>query len=133
MVQRGNAKMITYKVTGDFNRTRKFLKKNSKMDLNSILNKYGQKGVEALSQNTPKDTGKTAASWSYKTEKTDDGAVIYWANSNRNNGVPIALILQYGHGTGTGGYVQGIDYINPALKPIFDELAENAWKEVRKT
>jgi len=97
------------------------------------LNKYGRKGVEALSESTPKDTGDTASRWSYEIEFTSEGANLYWKNSNINDGVSIALILQYGHGTGTGGYVQGRDYINPALHPIFDQIAESAWKEVRNS
>lgn len=124
--------MITCTVSGSYQKTRNFLKRNSRMDLNSILNKYGRRGVEVLSRATPKDSGKTSSSWSYEIERTSDGAVIYWNNSNVNKGVSIALILQYGHGTGTGGYVQGRDYINPALQPIFDDLADSAWKEVRK-
>lgn len=125
--------MLTYKVTGSYEKTKKFLRKNSKMDLNSVLSKYAQKGVEALSSNTPKDTGITSNSWSYEIHNADNGYIIYWKNSNINKGVSIALVLQYGHGTGTGGYVQGIDYINPALRPVFDEIAESVWKEVRKT
>ena len=125
--------MITRSVSGNFKRTRGLLKSASKASIRSILNKYGRKGVEALSEATPKDTGDTAASWSYEIEYTADGAHLYWKNSNINDGVPIALILQYGHGTGTGGYVQGRDYINPALQPIFDQIAESAWKEVRNS
>lgn len=87
-------------------------------------------GVDALSAATPVDTGKTAASWGYVITRTSDTATITWTNSNVNNGVPIALILQYGHGTGTGGYVKGRDYIKPAIRPVFDELANELWKEV---
>ena len=125
--------MITCTVSGSYKKTRNFLKRNSNMELKSILDKYGKKGVDALSKNTPKDSGKTASSWSYEIEKTSGGAAIYWKNKNINKGVSIALILQYGHGTGTGGYVQGRDYINPALQPVFDEIAESAWKEVNKS
>lgn len=125
--------MITCKVTGSYKKTRSFLKRNSKMDLDKVLQKYGQKGVQALSEATPKDSGTTASSWSYEIERTSSGATIHWKNSNINKGVPIALILQYGHGTGTGGYVQGRDYINPAMRPIFDAIAEAAWKEVRES
>ena len=121
--------MITYSVTGTFNKTRKFLKKNSKMDLR-FLEKYAKEGVKALSESTPKDSGKTADSWDYEIVQGGEGVTIYWTNSNVNRGVSIAMILQYGHGTGTGGYVQGRDYINPALRPIFDRMAEAAWKEV---
>lgn len=122
--------MVTIKQKGSLAKTDAFLKKVSRMDVTSILNRYGQKGVEALRANTPFDTGLTAESWSYEVVKTASGYKIYWKNSNIVKGVPIAIILQYGHGTGTGGYVEGRDYINPALRPIFDEIAESAWKEV---
>lgn len=122
--------MITIKQKGNFAKTDAFLKKVSKMDALSILNRYGSKGVEALRSNTPTDTGRTANSWTYEIAQTSSGYRIYWKNSNIVDGVPIAIILQYGHGTGTGGYVEGRDYINPALRPIFDEIAESAWKEV---
>ena len=91
---------------------------------------YGQRGVNALAAATPKDTGLTAASWYYEVERTDNDLAIYWKNSNTNNGVNIAVILQYGHGTNGGGYVRGIDYINPALRPIFEEIANDVWEEV---
>lgn len=122
--------MITIKQSGDFSNIERFLNKASKFEIRSILTKYAQKGVQALQQSTPKNTGKTAASWGYEIEESKGSYSIVWTNSNINNGVSIALILQYGHGTGTGGYVSGIDYINPALKPIFDEIADEAWKEV---
>lgn len=95
-----------------------------------ILKKYGEIGVEALAAATPKDTGTTAASWRYEIVKKRDGYSLYWCNDNVHNGVNIALILQYGHGTGTGGYVKGMDYINPAIRPIFDAIANDAWREV---
>lgn len=123
--------MITCQVSGNYNNIRKFLRKNEHMSLRSVLDKYGRLGVEALSKATPVDTGKTADSWSYEIEKTREGYTIGWKNSNVNHGVSIALILQYGHGTGTGGYVQGIDYINPAMQKVFQELADDAWKEVK--
>ncbi len=122
--------IITHK--GNFKKTEKFFKRASDFKINSVLNKYGKKGVEALAAATPMRSGTTAGSWSYSIEKNRGGYVISWDNSNVNQGVNIALILQYGHGTGTGGYVQGIDYINPALKPIFDALADEAWQEVTK-
>lgn len=125
--------MITCQVSGNYNNIRKFLRKNEHMSLRSVLDKYGRLGVEALSKATPVDTGKTADSWSYEIEKTREGYTISWNNSNVNHGVPIALILQYGHGTGTGGYVQGIDYINPAMRKVFQELADDAWKEVKSS
>lgn len=95
-----------------------------------ILSKYGEMGVLALSRATPEDSGETARSWSYEIEKTDSGYRLVWNNSNVNKGVPIAIILQYGHGTRNGGYVQGRDYINPALVPVFDGIAADSWKEM---
>lgn len=122
--------MIRFKHSGDFKHTEAFFKNATRQSPESILQKYGQAGVDALAAATPKDTGATAASWSYEIVATRSGYSIYWSNSNENRGVNIALILQYGHGTGTGGYVKGIDYINPAIRPIFDEIANAAWKEV---
>lgn len=95
-----------------------------------ILSKYGEMGVLALSRATPEDSGETARSWSYEIEKTGSGYSLVWKNSHVNKGVPIAIILQYGHGTRNGGYVQGRDYINPALRPIFDGIAADSWKEM---
>lgn len=115
---------------GNFNRTEKFLKKSMGDDYITVLSKYGQRGVEALSAATPKKTGKTASSWRYEIRQEGSSLSVIWSNSNVNKNVNIAIILQYGHGTGWGGYVQGRDYINPALRPIFDELADIAWKEV---
>lgn len=122
--------MIRFKHSGDFKHTEAFFKNATRQSPESILQKYGQAGVDALAAATPKDTGATAASWSYEIVATRSGYSIYWSNSNENRGVNIALILQYGHGTGTGGYVKGVDYINPAIRPIFDEIANAAWKEV---
>lgn len=124
--------MITLSYKGDLNKTNKFLKRDHFATLRHVLKQYGKQGVDALSLATPRRTGKTANSWSYKIKQTKESIVIEWNNSNIQNGVPIALILQYGHGTSTGGYVTGIDYINPALRPIFDEIAQAAWKEVTK-
>ena len=122
--------MITFHVKGNYHKTRKLLQNAEQMDIMSILIKYGQRGVQALAESTPKDTGETAYSWGYEIEEGLGQARIYWTNSHINKGVNIALILQYGHGTGTGGYVQGRDYINPAIQPIFDKILEEAWKEV---
>lgn len=124
------ASIIQFKQKGDFSKTESFLKKLRKLDLDSVLRKYGELGVQALANATPVETGKTAASWDYKIEKGKGVVTITWTNSNVNNGVPIALLIQYGHGTGTGGYVQGRDYIKPAILPIFDQLADALWKEV---
>lgn len=122
--------MIVLKSKGDFSKTTNFLKRITKLDYKSILSRYGKMGVDALAKATPVDTGLTASSWSYEIVEDDGGATIYWKNSNIVKGVPIAVILQYGHGTGTGGYVEGIDYINPALRSIFEGIADDAWKEV---
>ena len=122
--------LIRIVTKGDFNNTFRFLNKMSKFQINKILEKYGQMGVEALRSATPIDSGKTAESWGYEISVGKEGATIHWTNTNQNKGVYIAVILQYGHGTGTGGYVQGIDYINPAIRPVFDKIAEEAWMEV---
>lgn len=122
--------MIKFRHRGNFDKTEKFLKKVSKSDFLKDLEKYGDMGVKALASATPVDSGLTRESWSYEIEKSSDSYKIHWTNSNVHNGVNIAVILQYGHGTGTGGYVKGLDYINPAIRPIFDEIADSAWKEV---
>ena len=96
------------------------------------LDKYGREGVAALSSATPVDTGLTANSWHYKIEQRSGSVSIVFYNSNIQNGVPIAIILQYGHGTRNGGWVQGRDYINPAIQPVFDKITEDAWREVTK-
>lgn len=115
---------------GDFNRTFKFLKKVQTFEAKQILERYAQMGVSALASATPVDSGQTASCWGYEIEVSGEDATIYWTNTNQNKGVYIAVILQYGHGTGTGGYVQGRDYINPAIRPVFDKIAEEAWREV---
>jgi hypothetical protein len=122
--------MIRITSTGDFSRTFKFLEKMKNRNIRQLLEKYANQGVSALSSATPVDSGLTANSWTYSIEVSGESAKIYWSNTNTNKGVNIALILQYGHGTGTGGYVQGRDYINPAMRPVFDKLAEEAWMEV---
>lgn len=123
--------MISVSCKGDFRKTDNWLKKLLKIDYRSLMEKYAQQGVEALKANTPVDTGLTAASWSYEIiQNGKDEIIISWNNSNVNKHVNIALILQYGHATRNGGWVEGIDYINPALQPIFDKMANAAWKEV---
>lgn len=124
--------MIRFAERGSFKNTEKFLKKPYGKNVRSILNRYGKIGVQALSSATPKDSGLTAASWGYSIEEDGSSTKIVWSNTNVNKGVNIAVILQYGHGTGNGGYVVGIDYINPALKPVFDSIADVLWKEVTK-
>lgn len=124
--------MIGFRQKGDFSKTTKFLTKlKQNVDI-STFEKYGKKGVAALASATPVDSGLTANSWYYKIEKTNDSISILFCNSNIQNGVPIAVILQYGHGTRNGGWVQGRDYINPAIQPIFDQIVKEAWGEVTK-
>ena len=123
--------MIRFNSKGDFSKaTRYFKKALVASDVSDILDKYGKRGVSALAASTPVDSGLTASSWYYKVQSSRSNATLTFHNSNINNGVPIAVILQYGHGTGTGGWVEGRDYINPAIQPIFDEIVEEAWKEV---
>lgn len=124
--------MIEIKQNGDFGKVTAYLGKLRRGINLTTLDQYGKQGVEALRVATPVDTGLTAASWSYQIIKEKNRIKIEFHNSNINNHVNIALILQYGHGTGTGGWVEGRDYINPAIQPIFDQLADDAWKEVVK-
>ena len=124
--------MIQIRQKGDFKKLTSFLERAKEGLYIGVLDKYGRKGVAALSSATPVDTGLTASSWFYKIENKNGVAKIEFHNSNIQNGVPIAVILQYGHGTRNGGYVVGRDYINPAIQPVFDELAKNAWKEVAR-
>lgn len=124
--------MITFRQKGDFSKLSRYLEKVKEAAKVGVLDKYGQAGVAALSSATPVESGLTAQSWYYEIEHTKSSAVIRFLNSNVNKGVPIAIILQYGHGTGTGGWVEGRDYINPAIQPIFDNIAEDAWKEATK-
>ena len=122
--------MVTFKHVGNFNRTERFLNRLRGAKYLNILERYGQEGVRALSSATPVDSGKTANSWTYKIERTPSRTIISWLNTNVHEGANIAILLQYGHGTGTGGFVQGRDYINPAMQPIFDTIAQEAWREV---
>lgn len=124
--------MIRFTQKGDFSKLTNYLEKAKHAIKLSILDKYGQKGVNALAKATPVNSGLTAQSWYYKIESKNGSISINFYNSNINEGVPIAIILQYGHGTGTGGWVEGRDYINPAIQPIFDEIAKEAWQEVTK-
>ncbi len=124
--------MIEFSQKGDFSKLNSFLEKSKNLIKIGDLDKYGREGVQALREATPKDTGLTSESWSYDIIRTKNRVSITFTNSNIQNGVPIAVILQYGHGTGWGGYVQGRDYINPAIRPIFDKIADSAWKEVTK-
>lgn len=122
--------IIKFRQKGNFSKLDTYFQRVKQAAKLSILDKYGKMGVAALSSATPIESGKTSSSWYYEIERSNDFAAIRFLNSNINKGVPIAIILQYGHGTGTGGWVEGRDYINPAIQPIFDQLTEEAWKEV---
>lgn len=125
------SKIITFEVKGDFKKLTRFLERTKERINLGILDKYGKRGVEALSMATPVDTGLTASSWYYEIQNEDGVAVLRFCNSNLTDGwCPVAIILQYGHATGTGGWVEGRDYINPAIQPLFEELAKEAWREV---
>lgn len=122
--------MFRLTTRGSFKNISRFLKTMRKREIYNALEVLAQEGVEALRNSTPKDSGITASSWAYSIDSSKGKYSIYWTNSNTNKGVNIAIILQYGHGTGTGGYVQGRDYINPAIRPIFDRISEKVWKAV---
>lgn len=122
--------MIRFRQKGDFSKVTKYLEKAKKASGMKDLSKYGKAGVAALSSATPVDSGLTASSWYYEINNQNGRISIDFCNSNINDGVPIAIILQFGHGTGTGGWVQGRDYINPAIQPVFDKIADEAWREV---
>lgn len=124
--------MIVFESKGDFKRTGNFLKRLLKLDIYKTLDRYGREGVAALSSATPADSGLASTSWDYKTEVNRKSASITWLNHDIENGFPVAVMLQYGYGTGTGGYVQGRDYINPAIKPVFDKIANSVWREVTR-
>lgn len=124
--------MIKFRHKGDFSKFTRYLERTKESVRLGDLDRYGREGVAALASATPVDTGLTASSWYYKIEHTKGSAKISFYNSNVQNGVPIAIILQYGHGTGTGGWVEGRDYINPAIQPIFDRIVNDAWREVTK-
>lgn len=121
---------VKFEVSGGFTKTERFLNRMKRREYLNVLDEFGRDGVQALRNATPVESGLTAESWDYEIKRTRDYTEIVWTNSNINDGVPIAVILQYGHGTGTGGYVQGRDYINPAIRPVFDKIAEKAWKVV---
>ena len=124
--------MISFRQKGDFSKLTSFLEKAKESVKIGDLDKYGREGVAALSSATPIDSGKTANSWNYEITNKNGSVTISFNNSNIQNGVPIAIILQYGHGTKNGGWVQGRDYINPAIQPVFDEILDKAWREVTK-
>lgn len=124
--------MISFRQKGDFSKLNRYMERLKEFARLSILDKYGREGVAALSSATPVDSGETANSWFYEIEHNNGSASITFCNSHINKGVPIAIILQYGHGTGTGGWVEGRDYINPAIQPVFDKIVDDAWREVSK-
>ena len=124
--------MISFRQKGDFSKLTSFLERAKETVYLGDLNKYGRQGVAALASATPIDSGETASSWYYEIENNKESATITFYNSNVQNGVPIAIILQYGHGTRNGGWVEGRDYINPAIQPIFDQIVDDAWREVSK-
>lgn len=121
---------IRFVVRGSTDRLEKFLKAAQKLDVGSIVNEQAQIGVRALADATPKDSGLASHTWGYEVIQNGGDVTIYWTNSDIENGFPVAIMLQYGHGTGTGGYVQGRDYINPAIRPVFDQIADAVWKAV---
>lgn len=124
--------MISFRHKGDFSKLSLFLEKSKNAVRLGDLDRFGQEGVAALASATPIDSGLTATSWYYKIERTKNSITINFCNSNIQNGVPIAIIIQHGHGTRNGGWVQGRDYINPAIQPVFDKIANDAWREVGK-
>lgn len=122
--------MFSIQVSGSFDKTEKALLKLSNLDISRILNVAGKQGVAALSAATPRDSGLAAGSWGYEVRKTRSGVSITWTNSDVENGFPVSIMLQYGYATGTGGYVSGQDYINPAIRPVMDRIADDVWKAV---
>ena len=124
--------MIIFRQKGDFSKLSRYLERVKEAARIGVLDKYGREGVAALASATPVESGKTAGSWYYEIKRQNGSVSIIFKNSNINKGFPIAIILQYGHGTGTGGWVEGRDYINPAIQPIFDRIADEAWREVTK-
>lgn len=124
--------LIKFKQKGDFSKLTSYFERTKEVFKSGELDKYGQAGVEALRSATPRDSGKTAESWYYEIENQNGRITISFHNSNVNDNVSIAVILQYGHGTRNGGWVEGMDYINPAMQPVFNEIVDQAWKEVTK-
>ncbi len=124
--------MVRFKVRGTFRKTKKMLERAENCDFQDILEKYAMEGVQELRMATPEDSGKTADSWGYEIEYGKGRARIHWTNDNMKDGIPIAILIQYGHATKNGGWVEGRDFINPAIQPILDTIAEKAWREVTK-
>lgn len=122
--------LIKIKHKGNFNKTEKFFNRVLKREYLNVLDRYGQMGVDVLRSVTPSDSGRTAESWNFGIEEGNGSVTIYWSNSNENDGVNIAILLLYGHGLQNGGYVEGFDFVNPAMRPIFEKMADECWKEV---
>lgn len=122
---------VSFTFSGSLSKTEKFLKTIQKLNVAELIEKQAQRGVTALSNATPRDSGRVANSWGYQITKSRGSVVITWTNTDIENGFPVAVMIQYGHGTGTGGYVPGKDYINPALRPVFDDIIETVWKAVK--
>jgi hypothetical protein len=122
--------LITFKYKGNFNKTTDFLKKNNKKDYVAVFEKYAREGVRVLASATPKDSGETSNSWDFEIVTRKTSTRIYWKNKNIVDGVPVVILLQYGHGTRSGAFVEGRDFINPVMRPIFDKIADSLWKEV---
>lgn len=124
---------VSFSLGGSTRRTKSFLTNVQSQNLYSDLDSLARRGVEALARATPVDSGLTSQSWDFVIETSGDKTTITWTNSNTAGGAPVAIMLQYGHGTGTGGYVAGRDYINPAIQPIFDEIAKLVWEKVTRS
>jgi hypothetical protein len=122
--------MFSFSTTGDWSLTAKFLQNMQNLKIDAALATAGVEGAAALAKATPRDSGLAASSWTYEIQKTSTGITIGWKNTDVESGFPVALMIQYGHGTGTGGYIQGRDFINPAMRPVFDKIAETVWKAV---
>lgn len=125
-----DAVKVSFTHTGSLDKTMKFLQTVQKLDISKIITAQAARGVNALASATPRDSGLAAVSWDYEIRRTSNSISIVWTNSDVENGYPVAVMIQYGHGTGSGGYVQGIDYINPAIRPVFKDIAETVWKAV---
>jgi len=122
--------MISISSEGSWDKTDRFLRAMQKLNVDGVIAAAAQRGVAALAQATPRDSGLSANSWGFEITREKNSVVINWTNSDVENGYPVALMIQYGHGTGTGGYISGKDYINPAMRPVFDEIADTVWKAV---
>ena len=121
---------ISFSSPGSFDKTERFLRKMEKLDIDKIVSSQAARGAAALSAATPRESGRAALSWTYEIKKTSSTTTISWKNSDVENGFPVAVMIQHGHGTGTGGYVSGIDYINPVMRPVFEDIAQTVWKAV---